>query len=170
MNAAQRKVYIMKRLAEADSPLSATALAGELSVSRQIIVGDVALLRASGEAIIATPRGYVVERPATGQRHTIACCHDDMAGMKQELDLMVDHGCTVENVIVEHSVYGQLVGRLDISSRYDVTDFIRKVEESGSRPLSDLTGGIHLHTLLCPSEDAYLSLVDALRGEGLLVE
>ena len=169
MNAAQRREYIMKRLNEAAQPVSATALAGELSVSRQIIVGDVALLRAAGEAVVATPRGYVIERHQGGPRYTVACRHDH-TGVEQELNLMVDHGCTVENVIVEHSVYGQLMGRLDISSRYDVKDFIRKVEENGAKPLSDLTGGIHLHTLICPSEGVYHALLAALREAGLLVE
>ena len=169
MNAVQRRAYIMKRLNEASQPISATALAGELSVSRQIIVGDVALLRAAGEAVVATPRGYVVERQQGGKRYTVACRHDN-AGMERELNLMVDYGCTVENVTVEHSVYGQLMGRLDISSRYDVADFIRKVEGSGAKPLSDLTGGIHLHSLRCPSEEVYLSLMEALREAGLLVE
>ena len=169
MNAAQRREYIMERLNGSTQPISATALAGELSVSRQIIVGDVALLRAAGEAVIATPRGYVVERHKSGQRHIVACRHDN-TGMEQELNLMVDHGCTVENVIVEHSVYGQLIGRLDISSRYDVGDFIRKVEESGAKPLSNLTGGIHLHSILCPNEEVYRALLAALRTAGLLVE
>lgn len=169
MNAAQRRAYIMKRLSEASQPISATALAGELSVSRQIIVGDVALLRAAGEAVIATPRGYVVERRQSGKRYTVACRHDN-TGMERELNLMVDHGCTVENVIVDHSVYGQLMGRLDISSRYDVEDFIRRVAESGAKPLSNLTGGIHLHSLICPSDEVYRALLAALRAENLLVE
>lgn len=169
MNAAERRTRILQRLKEADAPLSATALAGELSVSRQIIVGDVALLRASGEGIVATPRGYVMELQRGGQQYTVACRHDQ-AGMERELNLMVDYGCTVENVVVEHSVYGQLVGRLDISSRYDVADFIRRVEENEARPLSNLTGGIHLHTLRCPDEEAYHSLLAALRSEGFLVE
>lgn len=169
MNAAQRRAYIMQRLHDATQPVSATVLSGELSVSRQIIVGDVALLRASGEAIIATARGYQVERRQGGTRYTVACRHDG-AGMERELNLMVDHGCTVETVTVEHSVYGQLMGRLDISSRYDVRDFIRRVEESGAKPLSDLTDGIHLHALVCPSEAAFQALLEALREAEILVE
>ena len=55
MNAAQRRKVILERLTEANAPLSASVLAGELGVSRQIVVGDVALLRASGTQIDATP-------------------------------------------------------------------------------------------------------------------
>lgn len=168
MNAADRRQAILQTLQEADGPLSATALAARLSVSRQIIVGDVALLRAAGAEITATPRGYVLGQ-TSGSLRTLACCHRPEE-MEQELNLMVDHGCTVQDVIVEHSVYGQLVGQLALSSRYDVSEFIRKVEKSGAKPLSDLTGGIHLHTLLCPDESAFQALIAALRREGFLVE
>ncbi len=167
MRAEARRQSILDALREADRPLSASALAARLSVSRQIIVGDVALLRAAGADITATPRGYVLGRAAGGRR-TVACRHSG-ANMERELYLMVDHGCTVEDVIVEHSVYGQLTGQLNLSSRYDVDEFIRKVSESDARPLSDLTGGIHLHTLLCPSDDAFRSLLNALDQAGFLV-
>ena len=58
MNAAQRRERILTRLNSAGAPLSASTLAAELGVSRQIVVGDVALLRAGGAQIDATPRGY----------------------------------------------------------------------------------------------------------------
>lgn len=168
MNAAQRRNRILERLKGADHPLSATLLAGELSVSRQIIVGDVALLRAAGESITATPKGYVLERREAEERYTVACRHQPEE-MKRELELMVDNGCTVEDVIVEHSVYGQLVGQLALSSRYDVSEFIRKVAESDAKPLCDLTDGIHLHTLRCPDRETYDRVVRALDEAGFLV-
>jgi hypothetical protein len=155
-------------LNEADRPLSATLLAGELKVSRQIIVGDVALLRAAGENIAATPRGYVLERRGPGKQYTVACRHG-FDGMERELDIMVDNGCIVEDVIVEHSLYGQLTGRLDVASRYDVAEFIRKVTEQDAKPLSDLTGGIHLHTLRCPDRATYERVVKQLEEAGFLV-
>lgn len=169
MNSQLRRSQILDYLTQADGPLSATALAHTLQVSRQIIVGDVALLRASGANIIATPRGYLLDRPAPGHTYTVACRHTQ-EDMERELNLMVDHGCTVESVVVEHPVYGQLVGQLNLSSRYDVAQFIQKAREHGMRPLSDLTGGIHLHTLQCKEEEAFHRLVEALRQAGFLVE
>ncbi len=168
MNSAQRREAILNELKQADRPLSATLLAGRLSVSRQIIVGDVALLRAAGEDITATARGYVLGSAAGGLRR-VACCHaaEDMA---RELELMVDYGCTVEDVIVEHSVYGQITGRLDLSSRYEVGEFIKTVSAQGAKPLSDLTDGIHLHTLRCTDDAAFARLCSALRDEGFLLE
>lgn len=168
MNTNERRERILDYLKAADHPLSATALAQKLSVSRQIIVGDVALLRAAGADITATPRGYVLERPRTGFIRTVACLHSGEA-MEQELTLIVDQGCTVENVIVEHPVYGQLTGPLDLSSRYDIYEFMRKVSENGARPLSALTDGIHLHTLRCPSQEAFDRTAAALEKAGFLV-
>lgn len=167
MNAAQRRRLILEYLSAAERPLSAAALAQKLSVSRQIIVGDVALLRAGGSQITATPRGYVLDRPRMGQTYTVACLHSP-EDMGRELTLMVDQGCTVVDVVVEHSVYGQLTGPLDLSSRYDISEFIRKVEESAAKPLSDLTGGIHLHTLRCPDRETFERTTAALDEAGFL--
>ena len=169
MNTAERREQILAYLRETAQPLSATALAQKLSVSRQIIVGDVALLRAAGEAVTATPRGYVLECPRAGVVGTVACLHRG-EDMERELTLMVDQGCTVENVIVEHPVYGQLTGPLELSSRYDILEFIRKVEENAARPLSALTDGVHLHTLRCPDQETLDRTVKALEQAGFLVK
>ena len=83
---------------------------------------------------------------------------------------MVDNGCTVVDVSVEHPIYGQLTGQLHLSSRYDVGEFVRRVGEPGAQPLSLLTGGVHLHTLRCPDEAAFQRVRDALARAGLLVE
>ena len=169
MTAEERRAAILDILSQSAGPVSASALAGRFGVSRQLVVGDVALLRASGEGVIATPRGYVLDRPRPGLTRTVACLHSG-ADMERELTLVVDQGCTVVNVIVEHPVYGQLTGPLDLSSRYDILEFIRKVEENAARPLSALTDGIHLHTLRCPDERAFERAAAALAAEGFLVK
>lgn len=168
MEAASRRRAILDRLRTADRPVSASALAAGLNVSRQIIVGDIALLRAGGAEISATPRGYVLPRATDGITRTIACRHA-LAQTGQELDILVDNGCTVLDVIVEHPVYGQLTGQLQISSRYDVEQFLARIRDSDAAPLSMLTGGLHLHTLCCPNEDAYTRACAALKAAGLLL-
>ena len=90
--------------------------------------------------------------------------------LEAELNAVVDYGCTVLDVIVEHPIYGQLTGPLQLSSRYDVAQFIARCAQSDARPLSDLTGGIHLHTLSCPSEAAFSRVQSALRKLGVLLE
>ena len=169
MEAASRRQAILDRLRTADRPVSASALAAGLNVSRQIIVGDIALLRAGGAEISATPRGYVLPRATDGITRTIARRHT-LAQTGQELDILVDNGCTVLDVIVEHPVYGQLTGQLQISSRYDVEQFLARIRDSDAAPLSMLTGGLHLHTLCCPNEDAYTRACAALKAAGLLLD
>ena len=168
MNAQQRRDYILERLKAAAQPVSATALAGELGVSRQIIVGDVALLRAGGAEITATPRGYMARRPAGLVRQ--AAVQHRPEEMERELNAIVDQGCTVLDVVVEHPVYGQLSGQLQLSSRYDVAEFIRRVEKEQATPLSALTGGVHLHRLRCPDEAACRRVCQALDEAGFLVK
>lgn len=169
MEADSRRQAILDQLRTADRPVSASALAAGLNVSRQIIVGDIALLRAGGAEISATPRGYVLPRATDGITRTIACRHT-LAQTGQELDILVDNGCTVLDVIVEHPVYGQLTGQLQISSRYDVEQFLARIRDSDAAPLSMLTGGLHLHTLRCPNEDAYTRACAALKAAGLLLD
>ncbi len=166
MTSAQRRQQIEQRLRAAAAPLSATALANELHVSRQVIVGDVALLRASGVEVQATPRGYVLGREPSGVTGVLACVHST-EDMERELTLMVDHGATVADVIVEHPVYGQLTGQLQLRSRHDVGEFLKKARNAA--PLSALTGGIHLHTVRCPDGETLARVTAALRAGGFLL-
>lgn len=168
MNKTQRKKAILEKLKQADAPLSATTLASLLGVSRQIIVGDIALLRAENNAIAATPRGYMLERDV-GTHYTIACRHQDEE-LQEELYAIVDNGGGILDVIVEHPVYGQLSGKLEIFSRYDVDDFTRRLRQADAPPLSLLTGGIHLHTLSCPSPEVFERIVKLLREKKFLFE
>ena len=168
MDGPARRAAILALLEGADGPVSASALARHCGVSRQIVVGDIALLRAGGVPVTATPRGYVLPR-AEGLLRTLACRHS-AEDLERELDIMVDNGCTVVDVSVEHPIYGQLTGQLHLSSRYDVGEFVRRVGEPGAQPLSLLTGGVHLHTLRCTDEAAFQRVRDALARAGLLVE
>ena len=163
----ERRASLLADLTAAGGPVSASKLAARYNVSRQIIVGDIALLRASGEDITATPRGYILKLTPGGIIRRLACVHTPEQ-MEDELNIMVDNGITVENVIVEHPVYGQLTGQLHLSSRYDVQQFMRKLEGTSAAPLSDLTGGVHLHTLLCSDEAAFARVKDALAAKGYL--
>ena len=124
MTASERRQQIARLLSASQAPISATTLSQELGVSRQIIVGDIALLRAAGQEITATARGYVI--PAqNGLLRRIACIHS-AEETRDELDAMVDCGCTVVDVIVEHPVYGQLTAPLHLSSRLDVDQFMKR--------------------------------------------
>ena len=165
MTAARRRDEILQALAGASGPVSAAALAARLGVSRQVVVGDVALLRAAGSPIVATPRGYVLEEQTHPCEKKIAVMHG-RERLQEELYTIVDYGCTVVDVIVEHPLYGELVGQLHLSSRYDVDRFLDSIRES--EPLSQLTHGVHLHTIRYPDEEAFVKMKEALREKGIL--
>lgn len=162
-----RKEKIIEEIKKSDKPISASTLAKKLGVSRQIIVGDVALIRASGTNIIATPRGYILDSKQQNQTYTIAVNHSQEQ-MADELYTIVDLGGCAIDVIVDHPVYGQLTGKLHLSSRYDVDQFIKKVNNNQAKSLSQLTDGLHLHTIQCPNEDTYQRIVSVLDEKGYL--
>lgn len=167
--ASGRREKIASILREAEEAVSASHLAGVCGVSRQVIVGDIALLRAQGLDIISTPRGYISGggRPG-GVVFKVACFHSPEL-TRQELYTIVDLGGTVIDVTVEHPVYGELSGQLNVSSRYDVDDFVRKVETGAASLLSGLTEGIHLHTVSCRDEATAARIREALREAGILL-
>jgi len=174
-SAAQRRAAIIKILSQTAEAVSASTLAAQLKVSRQIVVGDVALLRASGEQITATPRGYLLEKTKPQKEdsryiRTIACKHHLGDALARELYTVVDNGGELLDVIVEHPLYGQLSGPLKIRSRYDAKAFLDKVEEYSAQPLAVLTDGIHLHTLACEGEEVYERIVRSLAEQGILLE
>lgn len=171
MPSEERRKNIEKTLRSNTEPVSATSLAKIFSVSRQVIVGDIALMRAAGIKISATPRGYVINSEADkiDNDYTIACIHDDK-NMEEELYAVVDNGGTVVDVTVEHPVYGQIVGELRISSRYDVDLFMEKIKNNQAQPLSNLTGGIHLHTIRCRDEETFIRIKEALKKQRIILE
>lgn len=162
-----RRDKILKIIQNSHKPISASSLASELGVSRQVIVGDVALIRASGTNIIATPRGYIVDHDDSHDQYVIAVNHD-ASHVQDELYTIVDLGGSIIDVIIEHPVYGQLTGELHISSRYDVDQFLLRIHESQAYPLSQLTHGLHLHTIYCPDSNVYSRIIDALDQKGYL--
>ena len=161
MNAAQRRESILKRLSGAEAPVSASALAALLGVSRQIVVGDVALLRAGGAQIDATPRGYQLHPAEKGYTAILACVHSTEDEMRTELYTVVDQA-------VENSLYGELRGNLNLASRYDVDNFIQQAKDTPEALLSRMTGGVHLHTLHCPDAGSFERIKKELEEKGIL--
>ena len=151
---ATRRIELMSRLKQENRPLSGTELAKEFGVSRQVIVQDIALLRATNRNILSTNKGYVLYDPEHGQnlcRRIFAVNHTD-AQMQEELYLIVDYGGYVCDVIVEHEIYGQLSA-----------DLILK-----NRQLKVLTGNSHLHTVEADSEKILDEIETRLAEKGFL--
>ncbi|GCF94118.1 transcriptional regulator [Enterococcus florum] len=165
----KRREKILTDLAAAEKPISASRFAKEFGVSRQIIVGDVALLRASGEEIIATARGYVLEQKSTKRISKLAVQHDETQA-EEELRTIVDRGAEIIDVIVEHPLYGELVGGLHIKTQQDVDNFLQNYRATEASLLSQLTDGIHLHTIAYEEPDDLAKIKQALSEKGILYE
>ena len=160
MNAAQRRECILTRLSGAQNPVSASALAAELGVSRQIVVGDVALLRAGGAQIDATPRGYQLHPAEKGYTGILACVHRTEDEMRRELYTIVDQGGVAVDVAVENSLYGEI--------RANLNTFLVQARSAPESLLSRMTGGVHLHTLRCPDRASFERIRAELDRQGLL--
>ncbi len=170
MSGNERREKIIEILKSSSKPVSGSYLSKILDVSRQLIVSDVALIRATGINIVSTPKGYILNEEVCESSlvKTIACKHSKEF-IEDELNIIVDEGATVLNVIVEHSVYGQLTGNLHVSSRRDIREFMKKLGEDATNPLSQLTDGVHLHTIKCENEEVLDCVIKALKEKDYLL-
>ena len=170
MNNEERRKTILTLLENSSSPISATSLASKFSVTRQIIVADIALLRAGGSPIRAEHKGYVLDK--TDSEYTVRriVVQHGKDELKEELYAVVDNGAKVRDVIIEHSVYGRISAELGHSSRYDVDKFIQRINETGASPLSQLTEGLHIHTIAVKDEESFRAILERLTRLGILIE
>ncbi len=161
---------ILNMLREESRPVTGMELSARFGVSRQVIVQDVAILRASGEQVLATPSGYLIPevQQESWTRAVVACRHNKEQ-IEDELLIIVDGGARALDVIVEHPVYGELRCNLMIASRRDLFHFIDKLQETEALPLSALTDGIHLHTIEAPDRHILEDVVNKLERAGYLV-
>ncbi|MDO4262451.1 MAG: transcription repressor NadR [Eubacteriales bacterium] len=166
----KRRERIVKLLEESETPVSGTRLAAKLGVSRQIIVQDVALLRAENRHILSTYQGYVLETAVAerGAVRVFRVSHDTKDTL-DELQTIVDYGGRVLDVFVEHPLYGQIRADLIIGSRLEAAQFVEQMEASLAQPLKLLTDGHHYHTVTAPSE-RHLDLIgQELERKGYLL-
>jgi transcriptional regulator of NAD metabolism len=170
MNTAERRAQILTVLQTASTPITGAALAEQCQVSRQVIVTDVAVLRAGGQSIQASPQGYYLYQPLEGGHQAIVAVQHTPVQTEDELLALVDVGVEVVDVMVEHPIYGEQRGMLHIASRADVRLFIERLQETGARLLSELTDGLHLHTLEARRLEQLDQARNVLRRRGYLVE
>lgn len=169
----ERRLQIVQILKSNNQPITGSELSKKTNVSRQVIVGDITLLKARNEPIIATSQGYMymhtVGKPQLFER-TVACKHEP-SRTEEELYLLVDMGVTVINVSIEHPIYGDLTASIMVSNRKDVQAFLTKMAETNASLLLELsTDGIHLHRLSAPSEKLLDEAEIALRKATFLVD
>ncbi len=172
MTTEERRIAIYDLLEQNyPKPLSATAMAKQFDVSRQVIVGDVSVLRAAGRKIVSTARGYIISKEELddfGFLGVLNCKHD-REQLREELYTIVDFGATVIDVIVVHGIYGEIVCKLDLSSRYEVDKFLMQMHEEEDKPLSSLTDGEHIHTIGCKDAETFNLIKETLSRKNILL-
>ncbi len=169
MDGEKRREKLIQILQENREPVSGTELAARLSVSRQIIVQDIALLRAVNRNILSTNKGYLLYEDRPARKQAIVKVKHDAASMQDELYTIVDYGGAVLDVFVEHDIYGQIAADLVIRNRADVDGFVKKIGENNTKPLNDLTYGIHYHTIEADTEQILEQIREALAAKGYLI-
>jgi uncharacterized protein len=166
----ERRRRILRWMRAHGDPIRGGELARRFRVSRQCLVQDVAILRAGGEEIMATPRGYQLPKANQRAYRAVLACQHPPERTEEELQSLVDNGVRVLDVVVEHPIYGELRGSLVIESRADVEDFLKRVRSSKATLLSALTGGVHLHTVEASRPEAISRARAALRTLGILLK
>lgn len=133
MKAAERREAIIRKLKNSAEPLSGAALAQELGVSRQVIVQDISILRAQGNEVLSTNRGYVLQHSEEASR-VFKVIHTEEE-IRKEFSIIVDCGGRIRDEFVYHKVYGTMRGELNIRSRLDIENYLKQIREGQSRPL-----------------------------------
>lgn len=188
MTGEERRNGLLNTIREADAPISGAALARKYQVSRQVIVQDMALLRAAHHEVYATPKGYVsfpVQIDSVTDKKTVSKTHITTEAfvycreykvshtdeqIEDELNTIVDMGGKVIDVIVKHEVYGTIRANLPIQCRRHVQEFVEEIKSGNSKPLKNLTpGGIHYHNVEADSEETLDYIESELKKKGYLL-
>jgi len=167
MKSAERRKAIALFLMSEKGAVSGAALAEKFNVSRQIIVQDISLLKASGHDIISTHSGYILQKSPLAERvfkvkHTTEQTED-------ELKCIVELGGIIADVFVWHKVYGRIEAPLNIFSILQVKQFIDGVRSGKSTELMNITGGYHYHTVKADSEETLDRIFFALSKKNYIV-
>lgn len=166
----ERRRQILDYLSRENRPLSGAELAKRLQVSRQVIVQDIALLRAIDKNILSTNLGYVLYCQSEGYgkfSRSFQVLHED-EDILDELSGIVGLGGKVLDVAVEHEIYGRLAVDMVITTRPDAEILSARLKEGRMRPLKDLTGGIHSHTVEAASAKILDEIEECLKEKGFL--
>ena len=167
--ASNRKQELLALLKGAKEAMNGQSLAAHFGVTRQIIVQDIALLRADGAQIISTNRGYIYKSSDDNSyvRRLFKVNHK-VSDMEDELLAIVDNG--IQNIMIDHPVYGEIQTLLKLTCRRDVSHFLDQASSNDFRPLSDLTNGVHYHLVEADSEQDIDYIEEALNHLGFLVK
>jgi len=166
MTKEERCLFIVEILKNSQSAVSASELAKQFNISRQVIVQDIALLKAQVFPIISTHKGYILQNVSSIKRIFEVYHQDDE--IENELQMIVDLGAQVLDVFVQHETYGKIEASLPIKSRKDISLFIKQIENGSSSPLKNITSNHHFHTVVADDEETLDLIQEALDNAGYL--
>jgi len=169
MAAEERRGQLLALLKESGA-ISGSELAKRFGVTRQIVVQDIAILRAEGAEILSTTRGYQYKALGENGPSMNLVCRHSREEIEDELRTIISAGGRVRTVSVEHPVYGLIQTPLIVESESDLSGFLQDVKSRGAEPLSALTDGLHTHRVEARSREVLEQVKDALRQKGYLVE
>ena len=162
MDGKKRREQILQILKQESEPVSGGSLAKKFRVSRQVIVQDIALLRASQNRIMSTARGYLLLEDGKKRALRCFCVEHTTDEIQDEFQTIVDYGGRVLDVMVTHPIYGTIRADLVVRNRKEALDFVSRLKKEGSVPLKELTGGIHYHTVEGDTEEQLDQIEKAL--------
>lgn len=169
MDSKKRRIYIKEILEKSNTPQKGHILSEKLGVTRQIIVKDIAILRAEGKDIIATPEGYLIPKLENSLVKQVIAVSHKTTEIEDELRVIVKFGGKVQDVIVEHSIYGEIKAMLMIKTLYDIENFMNKIRQYKAEPLLILTGGVHLHTIVAENYDILENIKSELKNRNYII-
>ena len=168
MKANERRAEILSFIGSSKQPVSANTLSEKFGVSRQIIVQDIAILRAEGNEVISTSRGYITD--ADSRKERVIKCRHSLDELADEGDIIISLGGRVENIFVNHRIYGKITASLNLVTKTDVEELHRSLLAGASKPLMSVTDGYHYHTISAESESVLDEIENRLREKGYLIE
>lgn len=170
MISAKRREKIKNLLIQSQEPVKGQILAEIFEVTRQIIVKDIAIIRAEGVDIISTPKGYMALKENINSIKKVIAVNHGREEVKNELETIVKYGAIVEDVIVEHPLYGEIRAMLMLKNMMDIENFYSNFKQYEAEPLSVLTNGVHLHTIICENDRVLSNIVEELNKKGFLIK
>lgn len=168
MSSKERREDILKLLNEKEKAVKGSSLAKQYGVTRQVIVKDIAILRASGANIIATPDGYTIMKKDSYIRDIIVTRHNEDK-IREEIEIIIKYGGVMEDVIVTHPVYGEIKAMIMVRNLNDLNKFMERCKSEHSVPLSVLTKGSHMHTISAMDKETLGLIKRELKEKGFLI-
>ena len=170
MKGNERRECIRKDLMKSLKATKGAELAGKYGVSRQVIVQDIALLRAVGEQIISTADGYIYFSFHMNMPKRVFAVRHGEDEIEKELITIIELGGSLINVFIHHPIYGDLVADMHIDNKNKMREYIHKCDVTEFKPLMLLTDNVHYHTVEANSEEDLDSIEKALNDLGYLYE